>query len=456
MKPSPMRSIGGRLTLWYALSATATLAVLFAIGYQLLSNRLTHGLDELNFAGFQQIRARLGADYENLNSPILDQRIRETSEYSSALFYISVENPKNGVHFRSSNLKGREIPDIKGKHAYNAVIPNVGETRVSEFLMPPFDVTIATPTRAMRESMSAYVKVCAALLAAMLLVSTAVGFGLSRLILRPIRLIRETAERIRSDNLSERIPTSDVRDEITDLANLLNQMFDRLERAFEQVRRFSDEASHELKTPLSLVRLHAEKMLVDGGLSAANTEAVLVQIEELARLNQIIDELLFLSRANAQAIVFKLTPQSPTHLLEAFHPDALALTEHYGCRFAYSHEGDALPAFEEKWIRQVLLNVLANALNVSPPGSLITLRSTANDGVWRVVLEDEGPGLTAEQRSRIFERFVRFGPPREGDRGSGLGLAICQSIIELHAGHIFAEPATGHGLRVVFEIPASG
>lgn len=450
-----MRSIGARLTLLYALSATLSLAVLFAVGHELLEGRLIHGLDQLNYAGFEQIQARLGADYKGVNSEILDRRVRESSEYLSTLFYIEIENPRNGVHFVSSNLRGREIPDVRGKRAFNAVIPGVGEARVNEYLMPPFDVTIATPTRALRESLRAYTKVCAALLATMLLVSTAVGFGLSRLILRPIRLISETANRISSDNLGERIAVSDVRDEISDFARLLNQTFDRLEAAFDQVRRFSDEASHELKTPLSLIRLHAEKMLGDADLSPAHTEAVLVQIEELARLNQIIDELLFLSRAQAQAIPFKLRLQNPQKLLDGFSQDAAALTDHYGKRFNLTHTGPGVAAFEEKWIRQVLLNLLTNALNVSPPAGLIELDSTIEQGLWRVSLNDEGPGLTADQRRRVFERFVRFNTPLGKDRGSGLGLAICKSIVELHGGRIWAEPgAGGRGLCVLFEIPA--
>lgn len=451
-----MRSISARLTFLYALSATASLAILFAVGYQLLEGRLIHGLDQLNNAGFQQIRARLGTDYQGLNAQILDQRIRETSEYNSALFYIEVENPKNGVRFFSANLHGRALPDIKGKRAFNGPLPGVGEVRINEFLMPPFDVTIATPTRALRESMAAYVKVCAALLAAMLLVSMGIGFGLSRLMLRPVRTIQATASRISSDNLSERIPVSNIDDEMSDLVRLLNQMFDRLEQAFDQVRRFSDEASHELKTPLSLIRLHAEKMLVDGDLSAAHTEAVVVQIEELARLNQIIDELLFLSRATARAIVFDLAPRDPCRMLEAFSQDAIALAEHYGRRFAYSHTGEGRALFEEKWIRQVLLNLLTNAVNVSPAGGLISLSSSLSDTVWRVTVEDEGPGLPPEQRARIFERFVRYNIPKDGDRGSGLGLAICKSIVELHGGRIRAEPgARRRGLRMVFEVPAA-
>jgi two-component system heavy metal sensor histidine kinase CusS len=133
----------------------------------------------------------------------------------------------------------------------------------------------------------------------MVAVSVAIGFGLSRLALRPVRLIRETARRIGSDNLSERIAVANVRDEISDLAQLLNLMFDRLEKSFQQIRRFTAEASHELKTPLSLIRLQAEKLLVQGRLDADDEESVHMQLEEVSRLSQIIEELLFLSRAEA-------------------------------------------------------------------------------------------------------------------------------------------------------------
>lgn len=126
-----MRSIGARLTFWYAVSATITLAILFALGYQLLESRLVRGLDELNTVEFRQIQAHLGADYKALNSKIINERIRETSEYASALFYIVIENPGTGINFYSKNLHGAPIPDIKGKRAYDAVIPGVGAVRVT-------------------------------------------------------------------------------------------------------------------------------------------------------------------------------------------------------------------------------------------------------------------------------------------------------------------------------------
>jgi signal transduction histidine kinase len=450
-----MRSISTRLAAWYALAATVTLACLFVVGYQLLESYLIHGLDLLNTAEFEQVRARLGPNYQVLTPEVINQRIRQTTQYASVLFYIDVHNHERTV-FYSGNLRGRPLPDVPHKHLYDGSIPGIGPLRVAEFILPPFDVTIATSSDQVLKVMYGYIKVCSGLLCAMLAVSTLIGFGLSRLALRPVRLIRETANRIRSDNLSERIPVSGVRDEISELARLLNQMFDRLESSFKQVRRFAAEASHELKTPLSLIRLQAEKLLVAGNLSPADEEAVQMQLEELARLNRIIEELLFLSRAEARAITLQLKPQDPSRFLHAFAQDARVLAEHHGHSFVLAREGEGLVAFEAQRIRQVLLNLLANALDASPQEGVITLRSTFGAGVWRVSVEDQGSGVPPSERERIFERFVRLGGRSSDERGSGLGLAICRSIIELHHGRIWAEPAAaGQGLRVLFEIPAT-
>lgn len=450
-----MRSIGARITFWYALSATLTLACLFVAGYLLLQNNVIRDLDRLNATEFSQIKARLGSDYASLSPEVINERIRQTTEYASVLFYISIDSSDRGNLFHSKNLNDRELPDVRGQRVFNGTMPDVGELRIAEFLMPPFDVSIGTPMGQVRRTMVAYTEVCLALLLGMILASIAIGLGLSRLMLRPVRLIGETANRIRSDNLTERIPVTGVDDEISDLARLLNQMFDRLESSFNQVRQFSAEVSHELKTPLSMVRLHAEKLLGDGKLSQVQEDAVLVQLEELARVNQMVDELLFLSRAEAQGVRMDLLTQDPHQFLQNFEQDVRALAEHQGRRLNYVPHGDGQAAFDERWLRQVVLNILTNALRSSPPDGLITLRSEFVDRFWRVSIEDEGPGLSPEQCERAFERFVRFTPGGTDDRGSGLGLAICRSIIHLHNGKIYAEPAVGHdGLRVIFEIPA--
>jgi two-component system heavy metal sensor histidine kinase CusS len=453
-----VRSIGARLALWYAAAATATLVCLFVAGYYLLKINLVHGLDQLNRAEFAQISAHLGSDYASLNDRVIDARIRETTDYASVLFFITVDDPHGPVRpiFYSTNLRGLAIPDVPGQRAFNAVLSGVGELRVGEFILGPFDVTIATPLDNVHEAMRYYSQTCLWLLAVMLAVSVAIGFGLSRLALRPVRLIRETARRISSDNLSERIPVANVRDEISELALLLNLMFDRLEISFQQIRRFTAEASHELKTPISLIRLQAEKLLVHGNLDADNEESVHVQLEEVSRLSHIIEELLFLSRAESFEIKLNLTPQDPEAILTSFSQDARVLAEHRGLQFVCSHEGRGSVSAEPRWLRRVLLNLLTNALNASPHGSRVTLTSSIRDGHWRVQLVDQGPGVPAEYRERIFERFFRLPPASAAaEEGSGLGLAICRSIISLHGGTIWAEASPDcSGLQIIFDIPA--
>ncbi|HUX74455.1 MAG TPA: ATP-binding protein [Steroidobacteraceae bacterium] len=450
-----MRSIGARLALWYAAAATATLACLFVAGYYLLHGYLIHGLDLLNQAEFEQIEAHLGPDYKSLSAAVIDQRIRETTDYASVLFYIDIHSHHHGTIFYSSNLKGKSIPDIKGKRRYGIDWGSFGLLRVGEYILPPYDVILATPATQIDGIMEGYAEVCAALLALMLGVSIAIGFGLSRLALRPVRLIRETAKRIGSDNLSERIPVPAVDDEISDLTRLLNAMFDRLEASFKNVRRFAADASHELKTPLSLVRLHAEKLLASGALNHDGEEGLQTILEELARLNGTIDELLFLSRADAGNLTMHLAPQDPAALLAYFNADAQVLAEHRGLDFSFDHEGLGSVVCEPRWLRRVLLNLLSNAVNASPPGGHIRLRSHLTAELWRVSIEDQGEGVPAAECAHIFDRFVRLpSAARSDDQGTGLGLAICRSIIELHHGRIYVEGGgDGRGLRVVFEIP---
>ena len=450
--PFQLKSISTRLALWYACAATVTLTLLFAAGYQLLERHLIHGLDLLNIAQYQQIKAHLHPEHESVDPDKIEERIRGVTEYAAVLFYIDVHT-KRATLFRSHNLKGNKIPDIKGKRFFNSDVPEIGELRVAEFVIGDFDVNVATPLQGVRTVMEGYLEVSLALLGGALVASLAIGLWLSRMALRPIRTISEAADKINSDNLNQRIPVSRVQDEVSDLARMLNQMFDRLESSFNQIRRFTAEASHELKTPISLVRLHAEKMLMDGGMAPHQEDALHVQLEELARLDQIISEMLFLSRAEARAITLDVQPVSPQAFLQAFSQDASVLAEHHHRRFVHVHDGVGMYACDAKRIRQVVLNLLTNALNIAPEGSVVMLHSRLADGQWVMRFEDQGPGLPPEDRERIFERFVRVGGTRY--KGSGLGLAICRSIVMLHRGTIHATVgAGGRGLCFVIELPA--
>jgi signal transduction histidine kinase len=473
-----VRSLGVRLAFWYALASVLTLGCFFWVGRHLLEQHMLHSLDTGLNAEFEQVKRRLGPDAGTLEAAQVQTRLATNA---SVRFSIEVHAADGSLLYRSRNLNNQPVrdnpreghpvaqtlsrlldalkigspgPASRARRTYEAFIAGRGEMHVGEFDLDGRTVFVAVSTEQVRSLVVAYEEVFYGLLLMMLIASSVIGYLLSHILLRPLRQIQATAAHIGSDNLSERIPVSAVKDEMSNLARLLNQMFDRLEAAFTQTRRFTAEASHEIKTPLSLIRLQAEKLLIDGGLKPAQEEALQVQMEEIARLNQIIEELLFLSRAEARAITLQREPHDLRTFLETFASDARVLAESRGAHFTLSPSAGGNALFDQRWIRQVLLNLLANALSHSPRGGQVTLRSELTDGWWRVALEDEGPGVPPDQRERIFERFVRLSANGENG-GSGLGLAISRSIVSLHRGRIHAEqPGNGRGLRVVFEIPA--
>jgi signal transduction histidine kinase len=291
------------------------------------------------------------------------------------------------------------------------------------------------------------------MLGVVIVLSIFFGYRLSRLALDPVRRIQQTARRISAENLGERISADPGKDEIADLSRLLNEMFDRLEVSFGQLWRFAADASHELKTPLSLIKLQSEKLLLQGSLSAPQQEAVQQQLESISRLDSIIEKLLFLAKSEVGAITLNLKRQSTMALLNSVIEDAQALCDEARVDCQSGEMQDCQANFDATLLRQVILNLLTNALNVTPPGGQIRISSIAVDGHWRVVIEDTGPGLPADRIEDVFQPFVRVAHAGAGDapKGTGLGLAICRSIIDLHKGTIRAENRSP-GLRVLFEI----
>jgi signal transduction histidine kinase len=259
------------------------------------------------------------------------------------------------------------------------------------------------------------------------------------------------------ENLKERIPVPRAKDEISDLSVLLNQMFDRLEKAFARLSRFAGEASHELKTPLSIIRLQSEKLLTQGNLSGVQQEAMQQQLKSIHDLNLVIEKLLFVARAESGAIQAKQKLNGAKAFTEAFVEDALVLCEDRGIRFEVTQNDDITLPFDGALMRQVLLNLLSNALKVTPQDGKITVSSVADKSTWRVTVEDMGPGLPdAVSEEEIFKPFVRLDPELNWSiaKGTGLGLAICRSILDLHNGRIYVENRKPEpGLRVIFELP---
>ncbi len=460
-----MIPISRRLTFSFAALVTSTTAVVLALGGWLLSRQMIHGLDLLNAAEFTELREKLETIPLPPASVEISRRIREHTEIDAAMYYCQVSTTSGTILFRSPNL-GNSVLPLRSENAppsWTITLPVLGSVRVSEFPTDSLRVQVASPLAPTYRLLGDYARVSAWLLGLTALTSLGLGHAFTRFALQPLRLIRETAGRIRADRLGERIPVSTSRDELNALATLLNQMFDRLESSFTQVTRFTADASHELKTPLTLIRLNAENLRPAVAHDSAASSALDDLLEDISRLHQIIESLLFLARADSGSLTLPRQHTDTARFLDHFSEDARALSEDRGVSFLLTENPSGDVLVEPNLLRQLLLNLVSNALRVSASGASLTLESRLTEHGWTLTLTDEGPGLPPAQIERIFERFVRLSPataqkpdasPEESLPGHGLGLSICRSIAQLHGGSLRAENRTDRtGLRMIVELP---
>ena len=454
-----MRSLGLRLTFWYVLVVSVTAAVALLLGRWLLDRELIHGVDLLNVAEFKEIRGMIETEARLLPESEWVPRVATHARIDDPIYFFQIQRADGELLFRSVNMGDAVFPaNPPGRVHWTAAVRPLGAVRVSQFHVGNLRVQIAASLQNANRLFNTYFQVGLILFGVAVVLSCFFGHVMSRLALDPIRRIQRIASRISADNLGERIPIGKGEDELSDLTTLLNKMFDRLERSFERLWRFAADASHELKTPLSLIRLQSEKLLLHGDLPAAHQEALQQQLGSIDQLNSVIEKMLFLAKSEVGCTPVNLKLQNPAAFISEFKEDARVLCEDSRVAFEVVSNMDGAVYFDAALIRQVLLNLVSNAIHVLPPGGRITLSSSLLKNWWRVVVEDDGPGLPEDRLAEVFRPFVRMN--READEshpaGAGLGLAICRTIIHLHHGITRAENRTPEpGLRVSFEISLS-
>ncbi|GAA1463910.1 ATP-binding protein [Nocardiopsis exhalans] len=266
-------------------------------------------------------------------------------------------------------------------------------------------------------------------------------------ILAPVRLVRQTAAEISEEDLTQRIEVSG-RDDIAALAEQFNSMLDRLEGAFTEQRRFVDDAGHELRTPITIVRGQLELMGDDPG---ERREVVRLVTDELDRMGRIVEDLLLLAKAQQPDFV---RPE-PVSLAE-LTSDIDAKVRQLGDR-DWRLEGlaEETVRLDPQRVTQAMVQLAANAVRHTAPGSTLRTGSRVSGAEVRLWVSDQGPGIPAEEHGRVFERFSRGGRTARGDRGAGLGLAIVRAIAEAHHGRVDLRSAPGAGSTFTLVLPLS-
>lgn len=271
-----------------------------------------------------------------------------------------------------------------------------------------------------------------------LLMTTGIAWVVAGRILAPVRLVRTTAAQLTEQDLTRRIPVRG-RDDVAALAGTFNAMLDRLERAFAAQREFVDDAGHELRTPITIVRGHLELM---GDDPAEREETVRLVTDELDRMSRIVEDLLLLAKAERPDFV---APE-PVQLAE-LTADVYVKARTLGARdwvLAEVAEGEAL--LDPQRVTQAMVQLAQNAVQHTAPGQRVRIGSRLAGGRVELYVADSGTGVRPQDAGVIFERFRR-GTARRGARGSGagLGLSIVKAIAEGHGGRVLLHDTDGGG-----------
>ena len=442
--------------MFYAAVVTITVTVAVAGGFWFIRKEMVTGNDFLLDAESKEILARIEPVAVPFTPEKLEAALHEHAQNDEALFYFQVQDPsQKRLVYRSPNLGAERLSVLSGGLSKCTLHSHtLGLLREAQYDTKAVHVQIAMSLGKLQLVSNYFWRMLLVGVPLIAALSAGVGAALRRSTLRPIKLMQDTASRINASNLSERIPVPAGSGEMVALAKLLNEMFDRLDRSFNQVKRFTADTSHELMTPLSIIRLHAERLVNDPELPLKFRHSAEEQLQEALHLTETLERLTVLTKADSTILPLTFKPIPTREFVEQFGEDAQLLAESRGLKLELARNDGGMAAFDQGWIRQVLFNLLSNALRFSPSGGTITFQSTSDESAWRVEVRDEGPGVLPGRLEDIFERFVQITPRSEPNSGSGLGLAICKSIVQLHKGHISAQNRPDRsGLLVAFSIP---
>jgi len=290
------------------------------------------------------------------------------------------------------------------------------------------------------------------LLAGLLALTAAlvVGYLVATRISGPLRRMARAATAVDAGDLSHRMDASGPRDEVRVLADAFNHMLERLEDAFARQRTFVADASHELRTPLTVIRGQIDVLAREQHVSQKDVRRTRgIVSTEIARLERLVEDLLLLAQSDEQPV-----RREPIDVPAFVHElvDGFAATPDR--RFEVSHIPQGQLQADPDQLAQVLRNILVNAVKHTSHGGLIRLDMRASEGRVQFAVQDDGPGIPAEQRHLVFDRFHRTDSARgRTTGGTGLGLAIARAIIEAHGGSIRAEQSPPTGARIVFDLP---
>lgn len=456
-----------RLTLWYVGLLALVLVIFDLAVYAVLSYRTYAEVDR----GVQTLADQISMSIRAENNPLsvlVSGRVRLPSvdAFSTPDTYWQVVRTDGVIAARSANLGEQSLPldadtlrrTLEGKSVLATA--RAGNTRVRIYSTPLVvlrNIVGTIQVGASLRSVDATLRRVAGLLGAGTLLAVAiagaVGYALARAALRPIDEVTQAALRIsRAEDLSRRLPEPSVQDEVGRLTATFNEMLGRLDDLFRAQQHLVADVSHELRTPLTTIQGNLD-LLRRGALDdpEARREAIRAIEAEIGAMSRLVADLLLLAQADA-GVKLEFRPVELDTLLLDVYRQAQTLAQ--GVKVKLGEEDQALVMGDPDRLRQLLLNLVDNALKYTPAGGEVTLSLQREPGWVCIAVSDTGIGIPPEDLPHIFERFYRSDKARtRGKGGTGLGLAIAKWIAEAHNGRITVESAPNRGSTFTVWLP---
>ncbi len=393
-------------------------------------------------------------DFRNLSSgprdprqPLTDAMIPETLRDH----YLIIQGPEGQLLYRSANLKG-ESPGGKVGIRYTTRIGK-RNCRIGVFQQDDYRVTIGTSLSSIERFQRDLRK---SLLIALPVVGAMVFIGghlLGRRAVAPVAGLTAAAERISATSPKERLPLPPSCDEIARLTEVLNRSFDRLQTSYESATRFSADASHQLKTPVSILRAGLDHLAGETGLTPSQLAEVSVLRQQTRRLTALIEDLLLLAQADGGRLQLESAEIDLKQMIEAALDDLQTLVLERKIAVEKELPGVLPTLGDGRRVRLVLQNLIENAAKYTEENGLVRVRAF-HEGDWVVVrIGNSGGTIPPEDRERIFERFRRGSAVGENVRGYGLGLNIARELVRAHGGELKLSTAEDGWTEFEFRLP---
>jgi heavy metal sensor kinase len=457
------QSVKLRLTLWYALALSLVLAFFAVAVYEIVEHRMENELDRQLRIDFDLVEAQLDVDESGqVRWPVRGAHGDEGFARLSAWFEVWSEDGR--VLLRhwpvpESQIK-RPLPAPSGTTLQFRDYELEDKLRVRLMERPARLLGHGVVLRmfrdqsGMRQTLRQIIEVFALMLPFAVALASLGGYLLARRSMAPVSAMAAQARRITSESLEARLPNPNPHDEIGQLATVVNDTLSRLESSFRELKRFTADASHELRTPLTALQAVGEVGLRRSDDPAALREALQSMLEEAQRLTELTEGLLTLARTESGPLQLNVERLSLADVArQVTHSLAILATDK---EQELDVEDTNVTALADRTLlRQALLNIVHNAIRHSPAKARIAVRIRRHEQQATIEVVDQGPGIDAQHRAKVFDRFFRVDSGRSRSEGGyGLGLAIAKASIERCGGKIEVDSEFGRGSTFRIQLPA--